>query len=116
MSQGKQVSYRQKGKDLALGRLCFLTGSVSRCLGSSCGRKDAHPVFPDLELLFCLLPLPLLSVDVQLMGGLRCLMKCGLRRVEEAGGMAGLANLGGEFIAGGRVGREVMVALQAGGY
>lgn len=36
--------------------------------------------------------------------------------VEEAGGMAGLASLGGEFIPGGRVGREVMVALQAGGY
>lgn len=35
---------------------------------------------------------------------------------EEARGIAGLANLGGEFIAGGRVRREVMVALQAGGY
>lgn len=36
------MSYRQKGKDLALGRLSFLTGSVSRCLGSSCGRKDMY--------------------------------------------------------------------------
>lgn len=36
--------------------------------------------------------------------------------VEEAGGMAGPANLGGEFVAGGRVGRDAMVALQAGGY
>ena len=32
--------------------------------------------------------------------------------VEEAGGMAGPANPGGEFTAGGRVGSEVMVALQ----
>jgi len=36
--------------------------------------------------------------------------------VEEAGGMAGPANPGEEFTAGGRVGSEVMVALQAGGY
>lgn len=34
---------------------------------------------------------------------------------EESGSMAGLANLGGEFVAGGRVRKEVMVALQASG-
>lgn len=55
--------------DLALGRCCFLTGSVSRCWDSSCGRKDAHPVFPGLELLFWLFLFPLCSVNVQLMGG-----------------------------------------------
>lgn len=65
----KKVSVLQKGMDLALGRCCFLTGSVSRCWGSSCGRKDAHPVFPGLELFFWLFLAPLCSVNVQLMGG-----------------------------------------------
>lgn len=37
------MSYRQKGKDLALGRLWFFTG---RCLGSSNSRrKDARLIF-----------------------------------------------------------------------
>lgn len=36
--------------------------------------------------------------------------------VWEAGSIARLADLGGEFIAGCRVGREAMEALKAGGY
>lgn len=55
--------------DLALGRCRLLTGSVSRCWDSSCGRKDAHLVFPGLELFFWLFLVPLCSVNVQLMGG-----------------------------------------------
>lgn len=53
----KEVSVLQKAIDLALGKCCFLTGSVSR--DSSCGRKDAHPVFPGLELVFFALPCPI---------------------------------------------------------
>lgn len=65
----KEVNVLQKRMDLALGRCCFLTGSVSRCWDSSCGRKDAHPVFPGLELFFWLFLVPLCFVNVQLMGG-----------------------------------------------
>lgn len=107
----KEVGFLQAEGDLALGRLRFLTDSVSRCLGSSCGRKDAHPVFPGLELFFRLLPLQLFTV--QLAGGLHCPMKCGLRKLKA---WQDLANPGGKFIVGVMVGREVMVALQAGGY
>lgn len=65
----KEVSVLQKGIDLALGRCCLLTGSVSRCWDSSCGRKDAHLVFPGLELFFWLFLVPLCSVNVQLIAG-----------------------------------------------
>lgn len=64
----KEIGVLQKGMDLALGRGCFLTGSVPRCRDSSCGRKDTHPVFPGLELFFWLFLVPLCSVNVQLMG------------------------------------------------
>lgn len=77
--------------DLALGRLRFLTDSVSRCICSSCGRKDAHPVFPCLELFFLAFASPVVFCAV----GRRVTLSDEMR-VEEAGGMAGPGKPGRE--------------------